>query len=189
MSQIYTLKDIDNSNGTKLGKKPFNRYPPNRAELEEQLSRANKDQERVLEAANQFIDKYDILDEENKCIRGDLDQAQKENEYIQEILGQSKKDNNALNDEIKCIQYSLDQTITERDDLKHLESLKDQAAERCEVLNEENKCIQASLDQSKKDNDALIEENRRMQDSQEQINTHVKELYSPPLYNKPQYSE
>jgi len=174
MSQIYTLKDIDNSNGTKLGEKPFNRYPPNRAELEEQLSRANKDQERVLEAANQLIDKYDILYEENKCIRCELDQAQKENEHIQEILGQSKKDNNALNDEIKRIQYSLDQTITERDDLKHMESLKDQAAERCE----ENKCIQASLDQSKKDNNALIKENRRMQDSQKQINTRIKELYN-----------
>ena len=91
MSQIYTLKDIDNSNGTKLGEKPFNWYPPNRAELEEQLSRANKDQERVLEAANQLIDKYDILDEENKCIRGELDQAQKENEHIQEILVNQRK--------------------------------------------------------------------------------------------------
>ena len=83
-----------------------------------------------------------------------------------------------MNDEIKRIQYSLDQTITERDDLKHMESLKDQAAERCEVLNEENKCIQASLDQSKKDNDALIKENRRMQDSQKQIYTRIKELYN-----------
>src|ERR1043165_3048971 len=178
MSQIYTLKDIDNSNDTKLGKKPFNRYPPNHAELEEQLSRANKDQERVLEAANQLIDKYDILDEENKCIRSELDQAQKENEHIQDSLDQSKKDNNALNDEIKHIQYSLNQTITERDDLKHRESLKDQVAKKYEALNEENKCIQASLDQSKKDNDALIEENRRMQDSQKQIYTRIKELYN-----------
>ena len=130
---------------------------------------------------------------------GELDRSQKENERIQASHDQSKKDNNALNDEIKHIQYSLDQTITERDDLKHLESLKDQVAERCEVLNKENKCIHASLDQSKKDNDALIEENkciqaslnqskkdndalikenRHMRDSQKQINTRNKELYN-----------
>src|ERR1044071_1112981 len=96
---------------------------------------------------------------------GELDRSQKENERIQTSHDQSKKDNNALNDEIKHIQYSLNQTIIERDDLKHLESLKDQVAERCEVLNEENKCIHASLDQSKKDNDALIEENKCIQAS------------------------
>jgi hypothetical protein len=47
-----------------------------------------------------------------------------------------------------------------------------------DALIEENRCMQRSLEQSKKDNDALIEENRCMQDSQEQINTHVKELYN-----------
>src|SRR3954465_4153882 len=94
------------------------------------------------------------------------------------LLINQKKDNNALNDENKHIQYSLNQTITERDDLKHWESLKDRVAEKYEVLNGENKCIQASLDQSKKDNDALIEENRRMQDSQKQNYTRIKELYN-----------
>ena len=133
MSQIYTLKDINDSNGTKLGEKPFNRYPPNHAELKEQLSRAIKDRERVLESANRLTEsakrlivKHDILDEENKCIRSELDRSQKENERIQASFDQSEKVNDILNDEIKHIQYSLDQTITERDDLKHLKSLKDQ---------------------------------------------------------------
>src|ERR1043166_6616371 len=130
-------------------------------------------------------------------LQGELDRSQKENERIQASYDQSKKENDTLNDEIKHIQYSLNQTITERDDFKHREFLKDQVAERCEVLNkenkcihasldqskkdndaliEENKCIQTSLDQSKKDNDALIKENRHMQDSQKQINTRIKEL-------------
>ena len=59
-------------------------------------------------------------------LQGELDRSQKENECIQASLDQSKKDNNTLNDENKHIQYSLNQTITERDDLKHRKSLKDQ---------------------------------------------------------------
>ncbi len=162
MTNIHTLKDI--SGGSSLGEPPLNRYPLSQVELIEQLSRAKKDRKTAIDWGNQVADKYVELDEENKCIQDDLNRFQ--------------KDNDTLNDEIKRIQYSLNQTTTERDDLKHLESLKNQVAERCEVLNEENKCIQASLDQSKKDNDALIEENRRMQDSQKQINTRIKELYN-----------
>jgi myosin heavy subunit len=183
MMNIHTLKDI--SGGSSLGEPLLNRYLLSQVELIEQLSRAKKDRKTAIDWGNQVADKYEELDEENKCIQDDLNQFQKEND--------------TLNDEIKHIQYSLDQTITERDDLKHLESLKDQVAERCEVLNEENKCIhasldqlkkdnnalieenkciQASLDQSKKDNDALIEENRRMQNSQKQNYTRIKELYN-----------
>src|ERR1044072_13169 len=144
MSQIYTLKDIDNSNDTKLGEKPFNRYPPSYAELKEQHSRAVKDCERILEATNRLIVKHENL-------QGELYRLQKENERIQASLDQLKKDNNALNDVIEHIQYSLNQTIIERDDIKHLESLKDQVAERCEVLNEENKyCIFKLLSNNQK---------------------------------------
>src|SRR5256885_4049106 len=87
-----------------------------------------------------FVSKAKLNDLCEK-LQGELDRSQKENECIQASLDQSKKDNNALNDENKHIQYSLNQTITERDNLKHQESLKDQVAEKYEVLNEENKCI------------------------------------------------
>src|ERR1044072_1635735 len=183
MMNIHTLKDI--SGGSSIGEPPLNHYLLSQVALIAQLSPAKKDGKTAIDWGNQVADKYEELDEENKCIQDDLNQFQKEND--------------TLNDEIKHIQYSLDQTITERNDLKHLESLKDQVAKRCEVLNKENKCIHASLDQSKKDNDALIEENkciqaslnqskkdndalikenRHMRDSQKQINTRNKELYN-----------
>ena len=126
MTNIHTLKDI--SGGSSLGEPPLNRYPLSQVELIEQLSRAKKDRKTAIDWGNQVADKYEELDEENKCIRNDLNRFQKEND--------------TLNDEIKRIQYSLNQITIEKDDLKHLESLKDQIAERCEVLNEENKCIQ-----------------------------------------------
>src|ERR1044071_4504596 len=147
MMNIHTLKDI--SGGSSLGEPLLNRYLLSQVELIEQLSRAKKDHKTAIDWGNQVADKYEELDEKNKCIWDDLNQ--------------SKKENDTLNDEIKHIQYSLNQTITERDDFKHREFLKDQVAERCEVLNKENKCIHASLDQSKKDNDALIEENKCIQ--------------------------
>ena len=48
MPQIYTLNDVDNSNSSKLGSLPSNRYSPSRLELEEQLK---KDHEKFIRSA------------------------------------------------------------------------------------------------------------------------------------------
>lgn len=136
MPQIYTLNDIYNIEGeagAKLGEKPFNRYPSNRAELEEQLSCAIKIRKKVIESTKRLIVKHDVLSEENKRIQEELRHSQKENESVQEALNHSKKENDSLYDEIKRIKNSLDHTITEREDLKH------QAANRYEALVNENK--------------------------------------------------
>ncbi|UZO21345.1 uncharacterized protein OCT59_013741 [Rhizophagus irregularis] len=39
MPRIYTLNDVGNNDGSKLGSPPSNRYPPSRLELEEQLKK------------------------------------------------------------------------------------------------------------------------------------------------------
>ena len=39
MPRIYILNDIGNSDGSKLGSPPSNRYPPSCLELEEQLKK------------------------------------------------------------------------------------------------------------------------------------------------------
>ena len=92
MMNIHTLKDI--SGGSSLGEPPLNRYLLSQVELIEQLFHAKKDRKTAIDWGNQVADKYEELDEENKCIRDDLNQFQKEND--------------TLNDEIKYIQYSLD---------------------------------------------------------------------------------
>src|SRR5436853_7907541 len=112
MTNIHTLKDI--SGGSSLSEPFFNCYPLSQIELIEQISRAKKDRKTAIDWGNQVANKYEELDEENKCIWDDLNRFQ--------------KDNDTLNNEIKHIQYFLNQTITERDNLKHLESLKDQVA-------------------------------------------------------------
>lgn len=57
MPRIYTLNDIGNSDGSKLGSPPSNRYPPSRLELEEQLK---KDREKFIRSAKQLITKYHV---------------------------------------------------------------------------------------------------------------------------------
>ena len=52
MPQIYTLNDVGNSNSSKLGSPPSNRYPLSRLELEEQLK---KDREKFIRSAKQLI--------------------------------------------------------------------------------------------------------------------------------------
>ena len=59
MPRIYTLNDVGNSNSSKLGSPPSNRYPPSRLELEEQLK---KDREKFIRSAKQLIAKYHALD-------------------------------------------------------------------------------------------------------------------------------
>ena len=64
MSQIHTLKDLDN--GNKLGNIPANYYPFSQTELKEQLSCAKKDREVAIYWKSQFVDNYDVLDREYK---------------------------------------------------------------------------------------------------------------------------
>src|SRR5436305_14541242 len=85
MPQIYTLNDVGNSGGSKLGNPPFNRYPPSRLELEEQLK---KDREKFIRSAKQLITKYHILDEKNKCMQNDLDHSHEKNERMHNSINQ-----------------------------------------------------------------------------------------------------
>jgi hypothetical protein len=85
MPRIYTLNDIGNSDGSKLGSPPSNRYPPSRLELEEQLK---KDREKFIRSAKQLITKYHVLDKKNKCMQNDLDRSHEENERMQNSMKQ-----------------------------------------------------------------------------------------------------
>ena len=60
MPRIYTINDVGNSDGSKLGSPPSNRYPPSRLELEEQLK---KDRKEFIRSAKQLLTKYHVLDE------------------------------------------------------------------------------------------------------------------------------
>ena len=85
MPRIYTLNDVGNSNSSKLGSPPSNRYPPSRLELEEQLK---KDREKFIRSAKQLITKYHVLDEKNKCMQNDLDHSHEENERMHNSMNQ-----------------------------------------------------------------------------------------------------
>src|SRR5579871_6598138 len=85
MPWIYTLNDVGNSGGSKLGNSPSNRYPPSRLELEEQLK---KDREKFIRSAKQLIAKYHALDKKNKCMQSALDTSHKENESMQKSMNQ-----------------------------------------------------------------------------------------------------
>lgn len=80
MSQIRSLKDLDNGNN--LGKTQANYYSSSRTELEDQLSCAKKDREVAIYWGSQFADNYDVLDRENKRMQDDLDKSKKENEKL-----------------------------------------------------------------------------------------------------------
>ena len=101
MPRIYTLNDVGNSNSSKLGSPPSNRYPPSRLELEEQLK---KDREKFIRSAKQLIAKYHALDKKNKCMQSTLDASHKENESIQNDLDRSYEEN-------ECMQKSMNQMI------------------------------------------------------------------------------
>ncbi|PKY43876.1 hypothetical protein RhiirA4_457972 [Rhizophagus irregularis] len=90
MPRIYTLNDVGNSGGSKLGNPPSNRYPPSRLELEEQLK---KDREKFIRSAKQLITKYHVLDEKNKCMQNDLDHSHEENEQLQNDLDHLHEEN------------------------------------------------------------------------------------------------
>ncbi|KAF0392172.1 hypothetical protein F8M41_010570 [Gigaspora margarita] len=116
MSQIRTLKDLDN--GNKLGDTLANYYPPSRTELEEQLSCAKKDHEVAIYWGNRFADNYD----------DDLDKSKKENKRIQDDLDKSKKDNEKLSDrvhqlgeETMWLQSEIDNSKL-GDEIRHLHS-------------------------------------------------------------------
>src|ERR1043165_5650512 len=140
MPRIYTLNDVGNSNSSKLGSPPSNRYPPSRLELEEQLK---KDREKFIRSAKQLITKYHVLDEKNKCMQNDLDYSHEENERMQDDLdylyeenermynsmnqiisltNQLNSLNNKLVSQITCEQKSHADLNTKQ--LKEIESLK-----------------------------------------------------------------
>src|SRR3954469_23768659 len=85
MPRIYTLNDVGNNDGSKLGSPPSNRYPLSRLELEEQLK---KDREKFIRSAKQLITKYHVLDEKNKCMQNDLDHLHDENKRMQNSMNQ-----------------------------------------------------------------------------------------------------
>ncbi|RIA81829.1 hypothetical protein C1645_789490 [Glomus cerebriforme] len=93
MPRIYTLNDVGNSDGSKLGSPPSNRYPPSRLELEEQLK---KDREMFIRSAKQLIAKYHALDKEKKHIQNDLVRSHEENESIQNDLDHSHEENERI---------------------------------------------------------------------------------------------
>ena len=99
MPRIYTLNDIGNSDGSKLGNPPSNRYLPSHLELEEQLK---KDREKFIRSAKQLITKYHVLDKKNKCMQNDLDHSHEKNEQLQNDLDH-------LHDENEHMQNSLNQ--------------------------------------------------------------------------------
>src|SRR6266542_3542376 len=126
MPRIYTLNDVGNSNSSKLGSPPSNRYPPSRLELEEQLK---KDREKFIRSAKQLITKYHVLDEKNKCMQNDLDHSHEENErmhnsmnQIINIANQLNGLNNKLVSQITCERKSHADLNTKQ--LKEIESLK-----------------------------------------------------------------
>ncbi len=98
MPQIYTLKDLDNSN--KLGNSLANYYPPSRTELEDQLSYAKKDHKVAIYWGSQFANNYDILDSEYKRMQDDLNRSRKENEKLSNQMHQ-------LGKEIICLQSKI----------------------------------------------------------------------------------
>jgi hypothetical protein len=97
MPRIYTLNDVGNSGGSKLGNPPSNRYPPSRLELEEQLK---KDREKFIRSAKQLITKYHVLDEKNKCMQNDLDHSHEENEQLQNDLDHLHEENEHMRNSI-----------------------------------------------------------------------------------------
>jgi len=83
MPRIYTLNDVGNSEGRKLGSPPSKQYPPSRLELEEQLK---KDREIFVKSAKQLLTKYHGLDKKNKCMQSALDVSHEENERMQQSM-------------------------------------------------------------------------------------------------------
>ncbi|RGB22268.1 hypothetical protein C1646_776384 [Rhizophagus diaphanus] len=67
MQRICTLKDVED--GEKLGSPPLNRYPPSRAEIEEQLVRANQDCETAIDCGNRLLARCKVLYKENRRIQ------------------------------------------------------------------------------------------------------------------------
>jgi hypothetical protein len=93
MPRIYTLNDVGNSGGSKLGSPPSNQYPPSRLELKEQLK---KDREKFIRSAKQLITKYHVLDKKNKCMQNDLDHSYEENERLQNDLDYLHEENESM---------------------------------------------------------------------------------------------
>jgi len=100
MPRIYTINDVGNSDGSKLGSPPSNRYPPSRLELEEQLK---KDRKEFIRSAKQLLAKYHVLDEKNKCMQNDLDHSHEENERMQNDLDNSHEENERMHNSINQI--------------------------------------------------------------------------------------
>src|SRR5436190_13889042 len=126
MPRIYTLNDVGNSNSSKLGSPPSNRYPPSQLELEEQLK---KDREKFIRSAKQLITKYHVLDEKNKCMQNDLDHSHEENEHMHNsmnqiipLANQLNGLNNKLVSQITCERKSHADLNAKQ--LKEIESLK-----------------------------------------------------------------
>src|SRR4051794_17935770 len=126
MPRIYTLNDVGNNDGSKLGSLPSNRYPPSCLELGEQLK---KDREMFIRSAKQLIAKYHALDKKNKCMQNDLDRSHEKNGRMQDSMNQliplSKQLiglNNKLVSKITCERKS--HTDLNAKQLKEIESLK-----------------------------------------------------------------
>ena len=100
MPRIYTLNDVGNSDGSKLGSLPSNRYPPNRLVLEEQLK---KDREMFIRSARQLITKYHVLDKKNKCMQSALNASHEENERIQNDLNHLHEENGRMQNDMDRI--------------------------------------------------------------------------------------
>ncbi|RIA79610.1 hypothetical protein C1645_845404 [Glomus cerebriforme] len=126
MPRIFTLNDVGNNDGSKLGSPPSNRYPPSRLELEEQLK---KDREMFIRSAKQLIAKYHTLDKKNKYMQNDLVRSHEENERMQDSMNQLiplSKQLNGLNNklvfQITCERKSHADLNAKQ--LKEIESLK-----------------------------------------------------------------
>ncbi|RGB38993.1 hypothetical protein C1646_755092 [Rhizophagus diaphanus] len=89
MPRIYTLNDVGNSGGSKLGNSPSNRYQPSRLELE-----------KFIRSAKQLITKYYVLDEKNKCMQNDLNHSYEENEQLQNDLDHLHEENEHMRNSI-----------------------------------------------------------------------------------------
>ena len=158
MSRIYTLNDVGNSDGSKLGSLPSNRYPPNRLVLEEQLK---KDREMFIRSARQLITKYHVLDKKNKCMQSALNASHEENERIQNDLNHLHEENGRMQNDmdriipltmqVKGLNDKLVSRITcERKIYAELKgSLRDQAKllKEIESLKSKNDLLESSVSQ------------------------------------------
>ncbi|CAG8609786.1 6815_t:CDS:2 [Acaulospora morrowiae] len=130
MPRVYTLNDVGNSDGNKLGSLPSNRYPPSRLELEEQLK---KDREMFIRSAKQLIAKYNALDKKNKCMQNDLDHSHEENELTVKEIESLKSTVKSLENVISSMQKASSKDsdiISLRTKINELEAELEQTAQR-----------------------------------------------------------